>query len=223
MVLHLPRIDPTVRQEEEELHAAYGRERPLILGALCTAISGTFARLPETRLTCKPRMADFARWATAAEVPLGFQPGAFLDAYSQNHSASVQETLESDPVVSTILAWFDGERDDFQWDGICEKLLEILDQKVGDRAMRSPAWPRTPRKLSSQLRRLVTFLREAGIEISFPDKKGTGGARILTIRRITARLSASTATTASPRATIPWLDLGFYTGGKRRSKSRSGG
>jgi hypothetical protein len=60
IILQLPRIKDEIRRDEEQLYAEYGRDQPQILGALFTAISAALDRLPKVRLSCKPRMADFA-------------------------------------------------------------------------------------------------------------------------------------------------------------------
>lgn len=203
VILNLPRIEEAARLEEKDLHAAYERDHPLILGALLTAISTALARLPGIRLSRKPRMADFATWATAAEVPLGFPEGAFMDAYTGNRSDAVQETLESDPVGAAILGWIGDEIDGYEWSGRNQDLLRQLEQKVDPGVSKGRAWPKTPRGLSSRLRRLATFLRESGIEVILPDKKGAGGARIVTVRRIASHVTATTATTATAEAVSP--------------------
>jgi hypothetical protein len=89
----LPRIEETARRDEADLYTAFERERPHMLGALFTAVSAALAHLPEVRLPRKPRMADFALWAAAAEPAFGFQSGAFMNAYSGNRAEAVQETL----------------------------------------------------------------------------------------------------------------------------------
>ena len=200
-VLSLPRIDERARQEEKDLYRVYEQERPLILGALLTAISGALDRWPEIKLDCKPRMADFARWATAAEVPLGFRPGAFMDAYTGNRSESVRETLESDPIGAAILVWIADENSAYEWNGISKNLLELLGGKVDEGVKKSREWPKTPRALAARLRRLVTFLRESGVEIIFP----TDNRRILTIKRMTPHSTAPTAPTCTAE-TAPSLN-----------------
>lgn len=194
ITLNLPRIDETARQEEKDLYAAYEQERPLILGALLAAVSSALKRLPEVRLARKPRMADFATWATAAEEALGFQGGAFMEAYSGNRSNAIHETLESDPVGSVILAWISDEAAAYEWNGTNKTLLGFLDQKVEEGTKKSKPWPKTPRALSSRLRRLVTFLRESGIEIILADPADK--KRAMTIRRMTPHSTAPTAATA---------------------------
>jgi hypothetical protein len=170
----------------------------------------------------KPRMADFATFATAAEVPLGFYPGAFMDAYSGNRSEAVQETLESDPVGAAMLALISDEKNEGQWRGISKELLKQLEQIVEEGVKKSPAWPKTPRGLSSRLRRLATFLREAGVEITFPDteKRAAAGARILTISRMASHSTAPTATIVTTARVSPLnepVSTGTASGGRNLS------
>jgi hypothetical protein len=115
VILHLPRIEEGERRDEEQLYEWYERDRPQILGPLFTAISEALACLPEVRLSRKPRMADFAVWATAAEEGLGFESGAFMNAYSENRDESVRETLDSDFVSTAILVLFHHETT--EWNG----------------------------------------------------------------------------------------------------------
>jgi putative DNA primase/helicase len=131
IILNLPPIDESARREEADIYRQYEEERPYILGALCTAVSQAMACLPEVRLARKPRMADFAIWATAAEQSCGFQSGAFMSAYAGNRAEAVQETLESDPVSAAIIALINEEQIDGQWTGTAQDLLQILDGKVG--------------------------------------------------------------------------------------------
>jgi hypothetical protein len=202
IILNLPPIDGNARREEAELYREYEAERPYILGALFTAVSQAMAHLPKVRLPSKPRMADFAIWATAAEQALGFQSGAFMNAYAGNRAEAVQETLESDPVSLAILALMHEEQIDEQWTGTAKDLLQTLDAKVDDKVKKSQEWPKTARGLSGRLRRLATFLREVGIRVSF-GPKGTGGRRPLMITRAAADSIATIATTAATQSSSP--------------------
>jgi hypothetical protein len=199
IILTLPRILETNRRDEEELYTAYELALPQILGAVFTAVSTALARHRDVNLGRKPRMADFAVWATAAEPAFGFEPGAFMNAYTGNRAEAVRETLDSDSVSVAIIAMINAPEFENPWSGECADLLEALEKKVSDGVKKAKSWPKNARGLSGRLRRLATFLREAGIEITFPDPnhKSTGGRRILTIARISAILTATTATTAT--------------------------
>jgi hypothetical protein len=200
LILHLPHIDNRYRKDEAQLYSDFERDLSQILGALFTAVSGALARLPHIKLESKPRMADFALWATAAELALGFSNGDFMRAYLGNRAEVIQETLEADPVGAAIVALMDALRDAERpgsWDGTCKELLPHLEQLVGDAVKMSRSWPKTPRGLSSRLRRLVTFLLESGIHIVF-HPKGTKGQRPITIEGTARHSTATTAATATP-------------------------
>src|SRR5712691_3495720 len=98
--LHLPRIADTDRKDEEQLYADFDRELPRILGEVFSAVSAGLSRVRRVELHSKPRMADFAIWATAAEKALGFPDGAFMKTYAGNRAEAVQETLENDQVAA---------------------------------------------------------------------------------------------------------------------------
>jgi hypothetical protein len=138
-------------------------------------------------------MADFAAWATAAELGLGLPEGAFMTAYLGNRAEAVHETVESDPIgatISTLMESLDGRT----WEGTCKDLLSELQRLVTDSVKTSRDWPRTPRALSSRLRRLATFLREVGIIIEFGARSGKG--RPLTLSRKHLHSTVNSVTTA---------------------------
>src|SRR5262249_27076965 len=83
LMLTLPPISPEDRIPEQEFWEQFYEARPKILGALLDAVSGALRRLPTVYVDQSPRMADFARWATAGEAALGMRPGEFLKAYEE--------------------------------------------------------------------------------------------------------------------------------------------
>jgi len=202
LTLNLPPIDEGNRKDEAQLYAEFERDLPKILGALFTAVSGALANLPQTRLEKKPRMADFALWATAAEQALRFDSGTFMAAYSGNRKEAVQETLEADPVGAAIIALMDSHADQEKaeyWEGTCTELQRTLEALVDDNTRKSRSWPKSPQAMSSRLRRLATFLRESGIHVTLPSKAGKG-RRLLTITRTPAETIATLATSEPQRA-----------------------
>ena len=183
LILNLPRIADTDRRDEEQLYNDFEGDLPCILGGLFSAISEALARVRQVKLPKKPRMADFAIWASAAELALGFPDGAFMKTYTGNRAEAVHETLENDQVASAIFSWVETfDESETRWNGTCTDMKMHLERFVDDGVKKSRGWPQTPRALSSRLRRLSTFLREAGIDVAF-EPRGTKGQRTVTIEK----------------------------------------
>ncbi len=176
------------RRPEAELWAAFEAARPAILGALLDAVAEGLRRLPDVRLPGLPRMADFALWATACET--AFQPeGTFMQAYAVARETAVETAIEADPVAEAVRGFM---ADRTGWTGTAADLLEALTPAAGERAVRSKAWPATPRALSGRLRRLAPILRRLGIDVDF--RRTRGGTREI----ILSRAPESAGTRPSP-------------------------
>jgi hypothetical protein len=199
VVLTLPPIEVSRRQDEAQLHAEFERELPKILGALLSAVSGAMARLPFVKLSGKPRMADFATWSTAAEIPLGLPEGTFNHAYHDSRAEAVRETLDADPVGAALIALMDtlSEQGVLEyWEGTVTELKQRLEAFVDEGTRKSGGWPKSPQVMSNRLRRQAPFLREYGIQIR-PPTKGAKGRRLLAISRNRSESVATSATLAT--------------------------
>jgi hypothetical protein len=75
------------------------------------------------------------------------------------------------------------------WTGRASDLLRLVADVSGDnRGARSVDWPKSPRALSSCLRRAQTSLRALGIEIAF-SREGRAGTRIIMMSAVHPRSS----------------------------------
>lgn len=163
LVVELPRIRETCRRAEDDLFRRFRSARPRILGALLSAVSVACKNLSNVRLEKLPRMADFARWATAAEPALGLEPGAFLRAYESNRAAAQIAILEGDVVAQAVISL---ARARHQWEGTATELGAVLPDYAPAGLSHSRLLPRDPRILSGRLRRLTPDLRAVGVELS---------------------------------------------------------
>ncbi|MFH1158715.1 MAG: hypothetical protein V1721_07555, partial [Pseudomonadota bacterium] len=162
----LQQIADESRKSEKELYADFDKVVPMILGALLDAVAHGLKRLPSCRLEKKPRMADFALWGMACET--AFWPaGTFMAAYEQNRASTISNVLEGDAIASAVQmlmekqpAELDGRT---EWTGTAAQLQAALGKVTADNIQKTPAWPKTPRGLSGQLRRIAPFLRKSGI------------------------------------------------------------
>jgi hypothetical protein len=179
IVLHLPPLPEERCRPEAELWAEFEKARPRILGALLDVVAGALRELPHVRLLRHPRMADFALWITAAEPALGWERGLFLRAYTGNRAEVNDLALDSSPIAPLLRDLADGNG----FEGTCADLLAKLHETAGDRATRAQSWPKTPRALSGQLRRLAPNFRRAGVTVELYRESNAMRRRMVRITR----------------------------------------
>jgi hypothetical protein len=174
-------IEEKNRMTEEEVWAKVRRLQPGVLGALLDAVVGGLRALPDVRLDRVPRMADFARWATACEPVLG-SPDAFTKAYDANRRAGWTVTIEASAVGAAVLRLATIAPPD-GWVGSMASLLGVLSEGVPDTIRRDEKrWPRTARGLTGHLTRLAPALRAAGISVEMPDHSKRKPDRLVRIK-----------------------------------------
>jgi hypothetical protein len=203
--IRLEAIPDDRRKTEAELRVMLEAESAGIFGALLDGMVEGLKRLPGIRPKKLPRMADFARWATACETTF-WSAGTFTAAFDKNRDRAVDDVVDADPVSAAIRTMMATQ---MEWTGTATELLEDLGKIAGERTVKSRNWPDGARALSNRLHRSVTFLRNAGLEFEF-ERKGRAGTR--TIRIIAARQAASEkaglASSASSASSAPIGHLG---------------
>jgi hypothetical protein len=179
------------RQSERDFWRNFEEKAPSILGALLDAVSCALREYKGVKLSCAPRMADFAVWVTAAEPALGWEPGTFLREYARNRAESASQVVDSNLVLSTVATFMRGRR---QWQGTPTELLEELGFILPEETRRSRWWPKSASYLSRALNRGARPLAQEGVKVSF---KRIMGARLVALERL-----------ASPEETSGVNDLG---------------
>lgn len=172
--LTLNAIPETRRKPEADLLAAFDAKRGQLLGALLDGLVEGLRRVEHVSLPGYPRMADFARWATACE-PAFWPAGSFQAAYGGNRNDAVESVLEADPVAQAIRLMMSATT---EWSGTASELLAECGMAVDERVRQAKSWPGSPKALADRLRRLATFLRKVGVDIAFTRE---GKARTRTI------------------------------------------
>ncbi|MDP8994923.1 MAG: hypothetical protein M3N07_08100 [Pseudomonadota bacterium] len=196
--LTLEPIPEERRRPEQELWAAFEKERPRILGALLDAVAQGLRMLPQTRLDRLPRMADFALWATACEAAL-WPAGSFWAAYCGNRDEAVEGVIDADPVAAAVRVLMATRT---EWTGTASDLLGALGEAAGETVRKSKTWPDTPRALAGRLRRAATFLRKVGIDIAF-GREGRARTRTIHIAAAPENAGAQPSAPSAPSATMP--------------------
>jgi hypothetical protein len=187
------------RRTEADLWVAFEKVRPMILGAICDALACALRQVDEVSVDQLPRMADAARWISAAEVALAWTPGTFAAAYTRNRRESLAQARDDSPLVGPILALIESG----PWSGPANELLARLGELASAAERADPDWPKTPRKLTAELKRLNPALRDAGLE--WLRLRRTGTARLHRITRLEAASSPADAvtTTDTSGAVVP--------------------
>ncbi len=182
---------PTIREEhrltEAELEERLTRLQGRILGALLTALSQTLKQLPQTNPDRLPRMADFAKFAIAAETALDLPVGSFFQVYLGNRQAAQETALESSPIATAIQRLMVSRT---SWQGTVTELLAELSQLVDETTVKSKAWAGNARSLGKALSRLAPDLRGIGIEVTQERRSST---RLIQLDRIPAQTSQTSS------------------------------
>ncbi|UQA57137.1 DNA polymerase [Polyangium aurulentum] len=197
MVITLPPIPEDKRQDEATFRASFERTAPRILGALLDGVSTALRNIHSVTLPYKPRMADFALWATAAETSFGWTQGTFIKAYSENKAQAVEISLDADLVATAVRDllehWPSGT-----WEGSATELHAVLRGLVPQHALRTRDWPQAPNALTNRLRRVAPAMRAVGIICEDLPRSGKTGMRKLRLRRIAVQSIVRTVSTVTP-------------------------
>jgi putative DNA primase/helicase len=173
IMVHLPTIPDVNRRDEKEIYSAFEQARPHILGALLTAVSTGLRNLPDVRLNCLPRTADFAKWVTACEPALPWPPGSFTAAYMANRATGNIAATDASP-VATAIRELAQRYTEHPWQGSYKDLLLALEGIADEKAIKSKGWPSSARGLSGAIERCRPNLRAIGITIEdLPADPGT--------------------------------------------------
>lgn len=181
LVLTLPSISDGDRRTEQLVWEGFRAAHPRILGALLDAAVHALRTLPDMKPGPLPRMADFARWGSAAERGLGLSDGEFLAAYRENRREVHGQALDASPIVEPLERFMATHS---EWTGTASDLLTELD-RIGSEPQRvRPGWPKDAVRLSCQIQRLAPNLRSMGLAIGQRREAGGHRKRLITISKV---------------------------------------
>lgn len=173
-LLQLERVSDESRRTEADLWPVVENIRADVLGGLLDAMVAGLANLHDLALDKLPRMADFARFATAAEAGLPWSQGEALSAYYATRDRLFEQAFEKDRVAVSILRFLtrQAEYGEFEWEGTVAELLERLEPPFGG----EDRWPTKPSTLGIRITKALPLLRAKGVTFS---KKKSGSSRYL--------------------------------------------
>jgi primase-polymerase (primpol)-like protein len=170
-------ISDDTRRSEKELWAAYDEAWPRMFGAVLDRLAGALREYPHVRLDRRPRMADFALVAVAAEQAASEEP-RFLRALEGIRATAHDQAVEASIVGGPLMEFMARSAQGDGWRGTMQQLLSGLNENVDEQTRRHRGWPTGPRKLSDEIRRLAPSLRGLGFTVKLDDgREGHQGDR----------------------------------------------
>ena len=177
--VELPTIAAAKRQDEQTMEAAWQKDYPAVFTGLLTLFADALELLPRVVIPAglKKRMLDYQRLGEAACMALGGKAGEFSQRLDSMHGDSLARGLESYGIAVGI-QMLSARPEGREWEGTYLQLLTELNrmQEI-DRSN----WPRSPRHLSGQVKRIAPALRRAGVTIEAAGR-GRTGAKVRIVR-----------------------------------------
>jgi putative DNA primase/helicase len=178
IVIHLPRIPNDKRMDEDTLWANFEADRPAIFNGLLKALKSALQYYDSIKLSESPRMADFARFATAAEKGFNFEDGVVINAIMQRQNEAKLSNLEIDPVAPRITKMFEDQDRRETIEGTATELWEMLTPYID----KPSNWPKTASHFSQHLSRITPDLRAVGVIVERPPR--SSGRRAIEITKV---------------------------------------
>ena len=145
LIINLDRILEQNRKKKDVIEAKRDALLPKVRGYLLGIVADALRSGP-TQTALLPRLADFAGWADACTVAMGYKEGAFMDAYLKLAREAAQEAVRSDALADVLLDYLTEKG---KWDGPASKLLQELVAYGGQ--TKSPDWPKDSTRLSDAI------------------------------------------------------------------------
>lgn len=157
ILLTLPSMPEGSRNSEKELFERLEEILPELLGCILDAVAIAYRDESQTPVPTAHRMADAARWLSAAEPALGLQKGALLGAIEDSQTTAVADRIRDNSLYRALQRHLE---ENGAFDGGIGALHDSLLLRM-ERPDRS--FPKTAAHLSSQLQRLAPAMAKAGI------------------------------------------------------------
>lgn len=177
--VELPTITAKARKDEQSMEAAWDKDYPAIFTGMLDLFAKTLERLPDVVIPegMAKRMIDFQRLGEAIALAQGGKAGEFSKQLDALHGESALRGLESYGVavgIQMLAARPEGR----EWEGTYLQLLTELG-RLGE--VDRSNWPKSPRHLAAQIKRIAPGLRRAGIRIEAAGR-GATGAKVRIVR-----------------------------------------
>ena len=161
------------RREDSDIQREFEAEYPALVGSLFHLMAQTLKALPDTQLPPHEniRLMGFARLGMAMERVLGEPEGEFLRQFHSSRQESIARTIDSSPVATALVEWFEARLGAAAELPAKALLLEVERFKP----LGAEAWPKSAKGFGDALRRAAPSLRYMGMEVKSLGKGGKDG------------------------------------------------
>jgi hypothetical protein len=163
-LVQLELVSAGERMPEANLWPLVEEIRPQVLGGLLDAFCAGLRGQERVRLRRLPRMADFAKFATAAEDGLPWPQGDVLNVYYRSRENLFEQALDKDRVAVAVVRLMEQRAllNQFTWEGTAAELLEVLEPPYGG----EDRWPSKPSTVGIRVTKALPLLRGRGITVT---------------------------------------------------------
>ena len=176
--IECPIIPPEQRKDDQTLTAAWEAAYPSIFAGILDLFSVALCKLSDVKLDKKQRMADYQILGESIAMAQNHQPGDFSKIYDESVHEGADRSLETYGVAHALQLFTFSCRKK-PWEGTFLTLFGELGNLGADRSN----WPKSPKGLANQLKRLAPGLRRRGIIIEFLGHSRTGSLVKLSVTK----------------------------------------
>lgn len=150
----------------EELHAAFKKDKPYILGAIFDVLEKAMKIYKTVDFDNDFRMASFAKFGYAISEALGYGGEEFLAAYRENIEFQNNEAVDSNSFASSLITFANQK---ISWTGLSSHLFIALKKIAVDQGLEvnSYNWPKASSVLLKKMKAIKSVLRKAGVEFKY--------------------------------------------------------
>lgn len=174
ITIDLSSIDPAKRLTRDELDQKFKDMAPKILAGLFQMMVSALANQSSIKLERLPRMADAAIWVeAAAKDPLWTHGISFVEALEINQGQGKEDLLEGSSLCMALTRLLpEGVNSVLEHELRDITMTELFDKlkPAAPDGWERKYWPTSPKQLSDQIRRNISLLKNAGIDICFQRK-----------------------------------------------------
>jgi hypothetical protein len=166
LVVELERIPDGKRRTEEELWERFEANHPNLLGAVFDLLVKAISRKPSTKLSRRPRLADWGEYAASVYEVMGWGAERFLGDWNEIVRVQNQATLDGSPVAQAVIKFMEDKVEYSATSSELHKKLEGVAESLGVSVVRDKEWPKSARWLWRRTKEVLPLLVAAGIEAS---------------------------------------------------------